>query len=437
MQPDAVTLTAVLRLAIPAMATGVLQAGFRPVDQYFVQGLGVAAQGALGATTLVSVLAFALCQLVSAGVGPWVGRLTGANDPDGRRDVIEQSLGACAVIAVALAVVGFLGAVPLVRFLGLEGEGAAHAVAYLRVLFVTGPALVFGPTVDASFHAMGDTRLPLRLQAGAVALNLVLTPPLVAAWGTAGAALGSTIAQSAVTGVGLWVLSRRLGLRWRRWIPGARVAGIMRVGAPIAATTGMFAFVYWLLMATTIRELGQDVYAGLGLGFGVMESLSWPAYSGVSVAAASLVGRALGAGHPELAWRAAWVSMVPALGLGVANAALYWFAGPAIMDVFAEDPAAWREGVRYAALLAIVQPLVAIEAVTEGVLGGAGDTRKVLFTNVPLNLTRVPLAWLFAITLGLGPAGLWWAVNASTLGKAIVKVAWVWHGGWMRRQLRV
>lgn len=429
------TLRGVLALAFPVMASGVLQSVFRPIDQYFVQDLGVAAQGALGATTMVTILTYAALQVVSVGVAAFVGRATGAGDPVARREVVEQGLGACAVLAIGLAILGTLAVGPLVGLLGLEGEGAGHAVAYLRVLFLLGGALAFAPTVDAVFHAMGDTRMPLVLQLAAVALNVVLTPWFVPRIGVAGAALGTVIAQTLATGLGLWVLAQRLGLGWASVRIGDRTRRIVEVGLPVGLASAMFGGVYWLMMGTTIHALGQDVYAGLGLGFGVLESLAWPTYMGLSVAASSLVSRLLGAGRPDLAVRAVKLCMAPALCAGFFMSGVYAIGGETIMRAFAKDPASFREGLRYATLLAIAQPFVAIEAVSEGVLAGSGDTRKLFWTNVPLNLVRVPLSWWFAITLGFGANGLWWAINASTFVKASAKLGLVLHGGWRHKEL--
>lgn len=220
-----VTLARVLALALPVMASGVLQAMFRPVDQYFVQDLGAPAQGALGVATMVTILVFSAWLVLSAGTAAYVGRHTGAGRWEARRDVVEQALGAGVVLAVVLAVLGWVGSRPLVVALGLEGVAVDHAVAYLQVLFFAGMALTVAPTVDATFHAMGDTRLPLYLQAGAVALNLALTATLVPVLGVAGAAVGTVIAQTLATGVGLVVLQRRLDLRWSRCVPGPTTPG--------------------------------------------------------------------------------------------------------------------------------------------------------------------------------------------------------------------
>jgi putative MATE family efflux protein len=429
------TIGAVLRLAMPAMASGLLAALFRPVDQYFVQDLGVTAQGALGASTMVTILAYAAMQVPAVGLAAFVGRATGAGRPEDRRRVVEQSLGAAGLLAIGLAALALIGTGALVDAIGLEGDGARAAAVYLRTLFVCGLALTVAPSIDAAFHAMGDTRLPLLLQLGAVLVNVVLTPILVPRLGIAGAALGTVVAQTIASGIGLWVLAGRIGLRWTHLRPGPTTPAVIRVGAPVGLASAMFGGVYALLMATTVQALGQDVYAGLGLGFGVLESVSWPLYAGLSVAASSLVARLIGAGRSDETVHAVRLCLAPAVVVGLAMTLVYDDLGLPIMDAFAEDPASFREGLRYASLLAVVQPLVAIEAVCEGVLAGSGDTRKLFWVNVPLNLVRVPLSWGLALSLAWGADGLWIAINVSTLLKASAKLALVLEGSWRNVEL--
>ena len=77
---------------------------------------------------------------------------------------------------------------------------------------------------------------------------------------------------------------------------------------------------------------------------------------------------------------------------------------------------------------------VALEALEEGILGGAGDTRAVFWGSVPYNLARVPLAWYASASagLGLGAAGIWWTINVTTGLKALVKGVSVIGGRWSR-----
>ena len=53
---------------------------------------------------------------------------------------------------------------------------------------------------------------------------------------------------------------------------------------------------------------------------------------------------------------------------------------------------------------------------------GAGRTLPVMIGSVLMNCLRIPLASLFALSWGFALPGVWWAINATTLGKCI----WSW-----------
>ena len=109
---------------------------------------------------------------------------------------------------------------------------------------------------------------------------------------------------------------------------------------------------------------------------------------------------------------------------------LFYFSAIPLTGLFTEDPSVHEAAAQYAAILAASQLFVALEALAEGVLIGAGDTRTVLWTSVPLNVLRIPLAWLLAFPMGWGAAGIWWAINYTTWAKAIWKLWFVWRGRW-------
>ena len=428
---------ALVRLAVPAATAAVLHHAYRPLDQFYLSWIGPEAQGALGASTFVLIVSYALFLLVSAGLGPLVGRATGEGDDEARRGLIGAGFVGAGLMAGVLALVGALLVPTIVWMLGLDGLAAEHAILYLRVLFLTGGALAFGPLVDTCFAAIGNTWLPLVLQAGVLALNAVLTPLLVFSLdlGVAGAALGSTAAQLLGTAVGAVWLARTTGVRLTHLAPGVallrrRLRRITALGSPVASGTALYALVYWAMLATSIAPLGDPVVAGLGIGFSGLEGFAWPLFLGCSVAAASVVGRCLGARRPDLAKLAIRRLLGPQIALGVGVAAVFWFLGPTITFGFAADEATWREATIYALVLAWSQPFVALEALFEGVLNGSGATRQTFWSTVPFNLMRVPLAWVLAFPMGMGAAGVWWAINITTFMKAGTKVVLVRWGRW-------
>ena len=48
-------------------------------------------------------------------------------------------------------------------------------------------------------------------------------------------------------------------------------------------------------MYLCISPLGNSVHIALGLGFSVLEGISYPLYSGIMVAVSSMIGRQMGA----------------------------------------------------------------------------------------------------------------------------------------------
>ena len=456
----------VLRLAWPAVLSYLLNNAYRINDQFWVQHLGGAAQAAMGATLYVAIMNFALFFVPAAGVLALVSHATGARDPARRDSLTRHGLLLALGIGLVLAAVGPPLAGPLAGVLGLEGAAAEMATDYLVWIFRAAPALALALLLDSVFIARGNTLVPMTLQALAIGLNYFLNPifiygatgaaasPVFGAqfsaglgvWleplglppeglGVGGAALATGISRTAVLGVALLVLRGGFGVQLlRAGRPQLeRFRALVRVGTPAATSVAVYAGVYWALLYFVIAPLGPAVVAGLGLGFQVFEGVAFPTYLGVAIATSSLVGRSLGAADVPGALDAVKSARLVAHVLGLAMTAAFLFGAGPLTRHFTTDPAVAAETVRYVVILAFSQLFVAVETVNEKVLLGAGETRPILFISTAGNLARVPLAWLLALGLGLGPAGVWWAINTTTGAKAFFLWRNVQSGRWTRR----
>ena len=109
---------------------------------------------------------------------------------------------------------------------------------------------------------------------------------------------------------------------------------------------------------------------------------------------------------------------------------MFYIAAEPLCGLFTSDPETYTEAVLYAKILAFSQLFVAYEALTEGILAGAGDTKTVFWISAPINLMRIPLSWWLAIEMGWQAAGIWWAINMTTYAKALLKGLMVKKGKW-------
>lgn len=427
-----VTISSLLRLAIPAVISVVLNNAFKVIDQYAVQWLGKEAQAAVGSSTFVLIGLFAIYSVIASGAGPLVARATGARDFELRRRIIGNALfGAFVVGIVILLLVGF-GAPWICRGLGLRGDVFALAVEYLKWLAIFGFPLVIAPLIDAIFIAVGRTALVMTLQLIATALNIVLNPILIYQldYGIAGAAIATGISRGVAVAIGFWILWRQFRPRLSDLRPDHSLGRIVHIGLPLSWGVFLFAFVYWALLKVAVSPLGPAVNAALGIGFSALEGFTWPVFWGLSIGVASLIGRYLGAEQLDQAHRTIRLAFSLMSALGVAASLTFWFAAEPLCRIFSEDPAVLQEAILYARVLAFSQLFVAYESLAEGVLEGSGHTRPILYWSAPLNLLRVPFSWYFAIHLGLGPAAIWWVINVSTFIKAAGKWSVVLRGTW-------
>jgi len=434
----------VLRYAWPTVLSCLCNSAFRINDQYWVGPLGRDAQAALGASTFVMVLNFALYFLAVAGSMAKVAKATGAGDRAAQEKAIHHGLALSTGIALCVGVVGYQAAPWLVRMLGLSAGVGEAALEYIRGTYWMALPIALAPLLDNLFLSMGDTRTPLKLQMLAIASNFVLNPLLIYGGlpgsegtptvflGVYGAAYATGISRALAVLVALWVLVHRKGIRL---IPHGRLslpelAHVARVGMPSCVSIAIYGGVYLTITERIFQYLPDAALAGFGIGFNAFEAVSYPTFFGIALAGASMVGRALGAGDLELAQRVVVTVRRIALTAGVLAGVLFVVLGPWIVPAFTSEPEVAHQALVYLGILAFSQVFVALETASENVLIGSGHTKPIFWISVPGNLARVPLGILLALTWGWGPAGLWWAINITSIAKALALHALVVRGRW-------
>ena len=92
---------------------------------------------------------------------------------------------------------------------------------------------------------------------------------------------------------------------------------------------------------------------------------------------------------------------------------VFIFAVP-VAGLFTRDPGVLAETARYLRFNMLSEPFMALSVVLGGGMQGAGDTRSAMWVvGTAMWLIRLPLAYLFALVLGHGAAGVWTAMIIS------------------------
>jgi Na+-driven multidrug efflux pump len=191
----------------------------------------------------------------------------------------------------------------------------------------------------------------------------------------------------------------------------------------------------WIGLIRTISSFGSDALAGYTIGIRVIIFALLPSW-GMANAAATMVGQSLGAGKPDRAeravWRAGFYNMIflGAVGLG------FVLLARQIIGLFTTDPNIVPYGVDCLRIVAYGFLFYAWGMVITQSFNGAGDTWTPTIINLFVFwLWELPLAYVLAITVGLGPRGVFLSIMISFSTLAIVSALMFRRGKWKNRKV--
>ena len=186
----------------------------------------------------------------------------------------------------------------------------------------------------------------------------------------------------------------------------------------------------WIGLVRTISSFGTDAVAGYIIGIRVILFALLPSW-GMSNAAATMVGQALGAKKPERAERAVWkAGFYNLIFLGSVGLIFVLFAKH-IIGLFTSDPKVVPYGVDCLRIVAYGFLFYAYGMVLTQSFNGAGDTWTPTIINLFVFwLWELPLAYVLAIVFGLGPRGVFLAIMIAFSTLAIVSALVFRRGNW-------
>jgi putative MATE family efflux protein len=430
---------AIVLLAIPMVLEMAMEAVFAVVDIFWVSRLGSAAVAAVGVTESLLTIIYTLAVGLGIGVTALVARRIGEGDADAAARTAVQAVIVGGFVALILGVTGGLNAARLLATMGANDEVVRVGQAYATIMFGGNAVIVLLFVLNAAFRGAGDAAIAMRVLWLANGINLVLDPLLIFGvgpfpeLGVAGAAVATTIGRGTAVLCQLIVLFRlgqrlRVAARHVRILPDV-MARLLRVSA--SGTLQVFiSTASWIALVRIIAAFGSEALAGYTITVRIVLFALLPAW-GFANAAATMVGQGLGAKDPARAERAVWIaSALNFVFLGVVGIVLLVATAP-IVALFSDDALTAAYAIGALRIIAAGFFFYAVGMVMVQAFNGAGDT----WTPTRLNLVcfwlfEIPLAYVLAHRLGLGPNGAFAAVMIAFSAYAVVSAALFRKGTW-------
>lgn len=195
----------ILGFSLPLLVGMLFQQFYSLVDTIIVgKFLGVNALAAVGSTGSVNFLINGFCMGVCTGFAIPVAQRFGAEDEEGLRRYVGNSIWLSAVFAVIMTVIVSVFCREILILMQTPADIIDDAYAYIFIIFVGIPVTYLYNLTSGIIRSLGDSRTPVYFLLMASALNIVLDILFITQFdsGVAGAAYATVISQL-VSGIAL------------------------------------------------------------------------------------------------------------------------------------------------------------------------------------------------------------------------------------------
>ena len=431
-------LNLIVQLSIPSILAQLSATVMFFIDASMVGHLGAKASASIGIVESTGWLMGGLASAVNMGFSVQVAHFIGANDFEGARRVLRQSL-ICSLAWSILLSITCLAISPFLPYwLGGSAEIASDASLYFAIIGLCGIFFQMEGLAGSMLKCSGNMKVPSMLNIGMCVMDVVFNYLFIYILdlGVMGAAMGTGLAELVTAILMLYFLLIKSDMLSLKGHPGSfkpksdTIGTAFKIGAPMGLQHILMGGAY-VVSTYIVAPLGTVAIAAHSLAITVESLCYMPGY-GIAEAATTLVGQGIGAGQRTLTRSFAHLSV----GLGIVvmtlMGILMWFFAPQLMTLMSPVQEVITMGTSILRIEAWAEPLFAAAIVCNGVFVGAGDTLKPAIMNL-LSMwgVRLTLAWYLAKDYGL--KGVWMAMATELTFRGIIFLWRLFVGKWNQK----
>ena len=430
---------AIFLLAIPMILEMLLESLFAVVDIYFVNKIGIEASSTVILTEVSLTILYSVAWGLSIGVTALVARRAGEKNFKAASDIAVQSILLGTFLSLIISVIGFVFPKEILILMGASAAVAEENYLFTQIMLTGNIVIMLLFINNAVFRGVGNASIAMKALLIANAINIVLDPLLILGigpfpkMGVTGAAVATTIGRSCGVLYQFYHLFKGKALiklvRKQFVVQLDLIRSILNTSAG-----GMFQFIIgscsWIFLAMIIAESGTAAVSGYGTAIRICIFTILPAW-GLANAAATLVGQNLGANQPERAEKSVWRTAFLTFCFFALVSIVFFVFGENLMLFFIQDTDAVKAGTLCLHILAIGYVFFAYGMVISQAFNGAGDTKTPTYINLFVFwLFQIPLAYILAKYLKMGPVGVYIAIGVAETVLAIVSIVIFKKGKW-------
>lgn len=406
-----------LRLALPIMAGQLGQVSVNFIDNLMVGRLGAESLAAVSLAVAIYIMFYVVGMGISYGLTPLIAAADGAKDHKSIPKLLKHSMIINLVYALFCALI-IQAAVPVLDHLGQDHEVARLAKPYLVISGWAMIPLMFFQTLKCYAEGMSHTKPAMIASLTGNVFNVFFNFILIfgmlgfPALGVKGAAIGTLLSRFIMVALLLIILFR--SARLKRYftesssqkLERSHFTSILSIGVPTSLQ--MFFEVSAFAAASLIMgTLGAIPQAAHQIAIN-LAAITFLTCVGLALASTIRVGNQLGQKNFD---RMHSAGMAAILQVGIFMffmAAIFILLRDVLPHIYISD----KEVVAIASTLIVVAAFFQIsdgvQVVAQGALRGMRDVKiPTIITFVAYWLCGIPISYIGASVLDLGPLGVW------------------------------
>lgn len=352
-----------------------------------------------------------------------ISRAYGEKDYKKLKRIAEQNMLLNLLVGTLLLAIALLIKDQIFKIYDIEAEVYNNAVLYFEIILIGLIPMFLSFSYAAILRGSGDTKTPMYITGIVNIFNIIGNYVLITGFwifpemGIAGAAVATTLSRFIAVSIytyKLYIKDSHIKLKLELFFDRKIIKPLFRISWPGAIEQGLMqlSFVVVGVIIATLDTQSESLFRILIQ----IESLSFMPAVGISIAAATLVGKSLGEKNPNKAMEVGFTSAFLGVIWGVIIAIIFIMFPSILIKAFTTENAIVTLGLPVVLWLALNQPGLNFMIVMGGALRGAGDTRRLMiYTILRLWVLFVPLSYVFITLLNGGVAGLWYAEIISIL----------------------
>ena len=394
----------VCALAVPVALQSMLQASFSIVDQIMIGQLGSVNIAGVGLAGKFSSVYSVIVSAVGTVAGIMISQYMGQENRKEIRRSFTMNLLFMAALACVFTLLCALFPVQIMGLYSKDRDTVLAAAGYLTIISATFLPLAGATMLSTLFRCMEKASLPLYASISAAVTNTVLNYILIfgklgfAPMGAKGAAIATAASQAMNFTVMLIMLLRQR----RDYLPALKE----KAGFADFNWRQYAAMLLPMLVCEFMWSLGENVYAVIYGHIGTdamaamtlinpVQGLMIGALCGLSQAAGILIGKMLGNGENDNAYRAGKKLLVYGFAASALLSVLIVLASPWYVKIYRVDETVRRLTTQILLAYAIIAPFkVGNMILGGGIIRSGGKTRYVMVIDLIGT-------WGFGVPLGL------------------------------------